>query len=1568
MRFTDLFVKRPVLAIVVNLVIVIAGLQSIRALSVRQYPRSDIAVVKVSTAYVGANADLVRGFITTPLERVIASADGIDYLESSSAQGVSTITVHLKLNYDTNAALTQIQAKVAQVRNDLPPEAEAPVIELETADNQFAAIYLGFSSNDLDPNQITDYLTRVVQPKLSAIAGVQRADILGARTFAMRIWLKPDRMAAYGIAPSAVRDALARNNYLSALGRTKGSMVSVNLVANTDLRTAEEFKQLVVTESKGVVVRLGQIADVVLGAENYEQDVRFNGEAATFMGVWVLPTANTLEVIRQVRDAIPQIQAQLPAGMKLGVPYDSTEYIHDAIDEVLSTLTETLLIVIVVIFLFLGSFRSVLIPIVAIPISLVGAVFLMLVAGFTVNLLTLLAIVLSVGLVVDDAIVMVENIERHLHAGKAPMVAATDAARELVGPIIAMTITLAAVYTPVGIQGGLTGSLFREFAFTLAGAVIVSGVVALTLSPMMGARLLRAGDTERGFAGWINRRFDGLRQRYTNSLTATLRYRPVVLVLWAIVALLTVPFYMFSQRELAPAEDQGFFFGVVQGSANSTLDQTRLFTNQIQQVYEALPETKGTFQITFPGGGFGGMVTKPWSQRTKTTQQLIMESMGPLSKIAGVRVIPMAPPPLPGGGDFPVDLVIASAAEPKQLEEIAGQLVQKAFASGMFIFADADLKFDQPQVEVAFDRDKLRSQGVDLSQAGRDLSTMLGGDYVNRFSIQGRSYKVIPQIARAERLTPDQLSQIYVTGSQDKLVPLSTFATLRTTTEPRELKKFQQLNAVRIQGVIPPPVPLDQALTFLENEARALLPQGFTIDYAGESRQLRTEGGRFLGMFVLSAVLIYLVLAAQFESFRDPFIILAGSVPLAISGALLFSFLGLTTLNIYSQVGLITLVGLVSKNGILIVQFANHLQETGKDKVSAVIEAAGTRLRPILMTTAATVVGHFPLVLATGPGAGARNSIGIMLVTGMIVGSIFTLFVVPSIYTFLARTHRAIADEVVVPEKAATPGRLPHAAAAAVAIAFFLLAPGAFAQTNQAPGAPAAETLPLTIEDAVKRAIDKNPDLAVARLGTEAGAAGVAQSRGAFTPVFATSAGRTGASTPPSSLLLGDTGVDVNDWFSSTGVHQRLPWSGASWSVSWDTSRTATTSPFSSVDPSLQAGLQVAVSQPLLKDRRIDDARLQYATAKIDRQTSELRFGEATAQIVAAVKQAYWTLKATRANVAVQQRSLDLANELARENRIRVDAGQIPPLDLVQAEAEVAARREGLIRARTAADDAEDALRRLIVDPTDAAFWQVRLDPVEQPTQTNVVPDVEAAVAHALDARYDIAVAGREVEKARTRVDYLDNQRLPDIRIEASYRGSGLGGTQFVRTGGFPGVVTSTRNRGLGDAVGQVFTNDFPTWSVGATVSYPIGNSYEAASHARGQIEQRQAEQRVASLRVQAAETVRRAGRQIRSAAERVDAARAGATLAQQRLDAEQRRNDVGLSTTFLVTQAQRDLLEAQVSLLQTTLEYESALVNFEAVQQAPAGAPDVAAPGTAVVQLPSLAPRGLFRAGGGSQ
>jgi multidrug efflux pump len=1019
MKFTDLFIRRPVLAAVINLVIIIAGLQAIRGLNVRQYPRSENAVVTVSTVYVGASAELVRGFITTPLERAIAAADGIDYIQSKSAQGLSTISVRLKLNYDPIKALSEISSKVDQVRGDLPPEAEVPTLNVESADSQFASAYLSFTSDTLRQNQITDYLIRVVQPRLSALEGVQRADILGARTFAMRIWLKPERMAAFNISPVQVRQALAANNFLSAVGQTKGSLVQVNLTANTDLRSVEEFKRLVIRQQAGAIVRLEDIASVVLGAEDYDAEVRFSGQTAVFMGIWPLPNANSIDVIKRVSTEMEAVQRRLPAGMQARVAYDATDYINHAIHEVLRTLTDTLVIVVVIIFLFLGSFRSVLVPVVAIPLSLVGAVFLMQVFGFTINLLTLLAIVLSVGLVVDDAIVVVENVERHLSQGKTAFDAALSGARELVGPIIAMTVTLAAVYAPIGLQGGLTGSLFREFAFTLAGAVAISGVVALTLSPVMSSRLLRPGLSERGLAGRIGRDFKRFTAFYGRWLDRTLDARPAVYLVWVVVSLLTVPLFSMSPRELAPTEDQGVIFGILDASANSTLDQTSLYAAAVNRAYHSLPETDFTFQVTQPNSGFSGMVVKPWGGRERNIFRILPEVQQKLRSIPGIRIFPVLPPALPGGGQFPVEFVLASTAETGEILEFAQRIQLKALQSGLFAFPPLiDVKIDQPQSEIMVDRDKVAELGLDLQRVGSDLAAMVGGNFVNRFDIGGRSYKVIPQIQRVDRLNPDQLKNIYVTGPAGQLVPLSTVATIRNSTVPRSLNRFQQLNAVKISGVAVRP--LDEALRFLEDEAAKILPRGYILDYTGESRQLRSEGNQFLPTFGLAVILIFLVLAAQFNSFRDPFVILAGSVPLAMFGALLFTFLKMpdpnvpfwtqgwtTTLNIYSQVGLVTLVGLVSKNGILIVEFANKLQAQGCTKRQAVRQAAMTRLRPILMTSAATIAGHFPLTLVSGAGAAARNSIGLVLVGGMTVGTFFTLLVIPSIYMLIARDQKS---------------------------------------------------------------------------------------------------------------------------------------------------------------------------------------------------------------------------------------------------------------------------------------------------------------------------------------------------------------------------------------------------------------------------------------------------------------------------------------------------------------------------------------------------------------------------------
>src|SRR5437588_5469590 len=1004
--FTDLFIKRPVLAMVVSFVILIAGLQAMKTINVRQYPRSDIASIQITTVYVGADAELVRGFITTPLERAIAAADGIDYIQSQSKQGQSMITVRLKLNYDANKALSDISSRVDAIRRDLPPEAEIPVITIIPADSQIASAYLSFTSNILQPNEVTDYLVRLVQPRLTSVGGVQKADILGGRTFAMRVWMKPERMAAFNISPADVRSALPRNNYLAAVGSTKRSLLQVNLTANTDLHTADQFKQLVVRQDKGTLIRLGDIADVVLGAEDYNTEVRFTGKKAVFMGVWVLPNANSVDVIKRVRAELEEIKKDLPSGMQGEMAYDATAYINDAIHEVVKTLIDTLLIVMVVIFLFLGSFGSVIVPVVAIPISLIGALALMQAFGFTLNLLTLLAIVLSVGLVVDDAIVVVENVERHMREGMSRMNAALVGARELIGPIIAMTITLAAVYTPIALQGGLTGALFREFALTLAGAVFISGVVALVLSPMMSAHLLRTEHADHGFSGFVNRTFDRFRDWDGSQLDRTLQARPAVYAVWAGVTLITIFMYMaipkVATKELAPKEDQSVIFGAITAPANATIEDTVRYADAAGKVFADIPDTRFTFQLTFPSNGFSGMVLKPWGTRKVPTKVYYQQVQQKLAAIPGVQIFPIMPDPLPGSENFGISFIIASTASHERILELAKQIFQNAMQAHVFQFGDVDTKIDQPQAQIVFDHDKVSAMGLDMQQVGADLAASIGGNFVNRFNMDGLSYKVIPQIKRVDRLNPEQIKDIYVTGPNNQLISLSTIATIKHTTVARSLNRMQQLNAVTITGV--PTGSVDSTLKFLEDQAHKILPTGYIVDYTGTSRQLRTEGDKFLGVFVLALVLIFLVLAAQFNSFRDPFIILLGSVPLALFGAGIFMFLKMpfgkfftegwtTSFNIYSQVGLVTLVGLVSKNGILIVQFANELQRQGSSKLAAVAQAARIRLRPIMMTSVATVAGHFPLTLVTGAGAAARNSIGLVLVCGITIGTIVTLFI-----------------------------------------------------------------------------------------------------------------------------------------------------------------------------------------------------------------------------------------------------------------------------------------------------------------------------------------------------------------------------------------------------------------------------------------------------------------------------------------------------------------------------------------------------------------------------------------------
>jgi multidrug efflux pump len=1021
-NFTDIFIRRPVLAITVSLLILVLGLRALTGLSVRQFPKTQNAVVTVNTAYYGADAETVAGFITQPLESAIAQAQGIDYLSSTSTTGVSVITATLRLNYDANRALTEISTQVSSVRNQLPPEAQQPVLTVQVGQT-IDSMYMGFFSDVLPNNNVTDYLVRVVKPQLDSVEGVQTAEILGARQFALRAWLDPNRMAAHGVTASDIRNALAANNYLAALGTTRGQMVSIDLTADTSLHSVDGFKQLVVKQQGGAIVRLEDVANVVLGAENYDFTTAFGGRNAVFIGIKVAPDANVLDVAKRVTNVFPDIQAGMPTGITGEIVYDGTKFIRSSIDEVEKTLGLTLLIVSVVIFLFLGSFRAVAVPLIAMPLSLIGAFYVMLLLGYSINLLTLLALVLAIGLVVDDAIIVVENVDRHMKfEGKPPLEASLVAARELGGPIIAMTIVLIAVYIPIGFQGGLTGALFTEFAFTLAGAVAVSGIVALTLSPMMTSRIFRAEQEESRFVHVIDRVFGRLHDGYERLLHSLLDTWLVFVVMGLILLGGTVYLFATSKAELSPAEDQGIVLAQILGPPDATPQQMQIYAKQVFDIAHGLPEYDQMFQVTgvpVVNQGIGGVLFKPWNERTRSAEELQQVLQKEWSGIAGATVAAFQFPALPGARGLPMQFVIKTTEPFAQLNEVAQAVLDKARASGIFFYVDTDLKIDKPQTTVVVDRDLAATLGLTQQDVGAALTSALGGGYVNYFSIAGRSYKVIPQVLQVDRLNPGQVLNYYLRAPDGSLLPASTIATQKTSTVPEGINHFQQLNSATIMGVFTPSVAEKQVLQFMRQTLAEVAPSGYAFDYAGPSRQFVQESGGFVPTLLFAVIIVFLALSAQYESFRDPIVILI-SVPMALFGALIFINLGFTTLNIYTQVGLVTLMGLISKHGILIVQFANQLQLAGRTKREAIEEAAAVRLRPILMTTAAMVLGVLPLVIASGAGAAGRHAMGLVIFTGLSIGTLFTLFVVPAMYLLLGAEHHRprVAEGGAVPAPA----------------------------------------------------------------------------------------------------------------------------------------------------------------------------------------------------------------------------------------------------------------------------------------------------------------------------------------------------------------------------------------------------------------------------------------------------------------------------------------------------------------------------------------------------------------------
>jgi multidrug efflux pump len=1021
MNFTDIFIRRPVLAMVVSLLIVVLGLRSVFTLPINQYPRTQNAVVTISTAYFGADAQTIAGFITQPLEGAIAQAQGIDYLSSSSTSGVSTITATLRLNYDANRALTEISTQVASVRNQLPPQAQAPVLTVAIGQT-IDAMYMGFYSDTLPTNNVTDFLARVVKPKLDSIEGVQTAELLGARTFALRAWLDASKLAAHGVTAADVSTALGTNNFLAALGSSKGQMVTMPLRAGTDLHSVEEFKKLAVKQSGDAIVRLEDVATVTLGSDNYDFNVAFSGVRSVFIGIKVAPQANVLDVAKRVREAFPDLKAQLPSGLTGEIVYDSTEFITTSIEEVIKTLVEALLIVTLVIYLFLGSLRAVVVPVIAMPLSLIGTFFVMLVLGYSINLLTLLALVLAIGLVVDDAIIVVENVDRHMKEGTPPMQAALMAARELGSPIVAMTVVLIAVYVPIGFQGGLTGALFTEFAFALAGAVTVSGIIALTLSPMMCSRMFKQEQDSGRFVKAIDRTFERVRGRYQRILHSLLGTWPVLIVMGVILSLLLGVMFKMSQSELAPEEDQGIVLSFVTGPPTATADQMQTYADQVFQAAKGLPEYHQMFQITgvpTVNAGLGGVLFKPWDQRTRSAHEIQLELQEKWGKIAGARIAAFQFPALPGSTGLPVQFVVSTTEPFENLNTVAEQILEKARASGKFYFADVDLKLDKPQATVVVDRDKLATLGMTQQDVGAALGSALGGGYVNYFSIAGRSYKVIPQVLQVDRLNPANVLDFYIKTPSAGLIPASTVASLQYDVVPESITRFQQLNSVTISGVSG--ASQGEVLQTMRDIVKEVAPASYGVDYSGQSRQFIQESGGFVLTMGFAVIIVFLALAALFESFRDPVVILV-TVPLALFGAMIFIFLGFASLNIYTEVGLVTLMGLISKHGILIVEVANERQAAGMSKQEAIEEACSIRLRPILMTTAAMVFGVVPLVIASGAGAAGRHAMGLVIFTGLSIGTLFTLFVVPAMYMFIGAEHKKADAPLAAEAETATGG------------------------------------------------------------------------------------------------------------------------------------------------------------------------------------------------------------------------------------------------------------------------------------------------------------------------------------------------------------------------------------------------------------------------------------------------------------------------------------------------------------------------------------------------------------------
>jgi HAE1 family hydrophobic/amphiphilic exporter-1 len=1579
-------VRRPVFASVLILSLAVVGAFAFTTLGVDRYPKVDFPTIIVTTRQPGAAPEQIETEITDRIEEAVNTISGIDELRSVSSEGVSQVVVSFVLEKDVDVAAQEVRDKVNRVLPLLPSTIEQPTVEKFDPDSTPVLTLAVSSARDI--RDVTEFADKVLRRQLESVSGVGQVLVLGGRARQVNVWLDAERLRAHTLTVTDVARALQSQNAEIPGGRVEQGPQTITLRTLGRVQSVEEFGDIVVKQTDGHPVQLHDVASVEDGMAEARSLASVDGVGTVILQIRRQSGTNTVEVVKAVKARLAELRPTLPPGYDVRIVRDLSEFIEASIRAVEEHLVLGSILAALVVFVFLWNARSTVIAAVAIPTSIISTFGLIWYMGFTLNSMTMLGLTLAVGIVIDDAIVVLENIWRFIEEkGRPPLEAAIEATREIGLAVLATTLSLVAIFVPVAFMGGIVGRFMKSFGMTMAFAILVSMLVSFTLTPMMSSRWLRrpAGGRPDSKHSPL---FAPLDAAYAALLGWALRRRWAVVALAAAVLLSSVPLFAVAKKTFLPEDDQSEFEISLRAPEGTSLEATELLATRIAaRVRDLAPEAAYTLvtvaddPAATPNLASIYVRLKPLGERRRS-QFAVMQQVRDevLPAFAHERLRTRVQPVATFGGGGAQNATIQYVIKGPDLATLgraADALVARARQIEDLVDVDTSQNTGKPEIAVRLDRLKAADLGVRLADAAEALRLLVGGDQVTTYNEGGEQYEVHLRARAADRTTTAGIAGLAVPSARLGAVSLDNLATFDAGTAPSEINRLGRQRQVTVYANVLQGRSQTPGMAALERAFAGLnLGPAYRASFTGRSRELGRAAQNFLLAFGLSLVFMYLILAAQFESWIHPVTILL-ALPLTLPFALVSIIVTGQSLNIFSALGLLVLFGVVKKNSILQIDHTIQLREAGVPRDEAILRASRDRLRPILMTTIAFVAGMIPLVLSSGVGSATNRAIGFVIIGGQSLVLMLTLIVTPVAYSLFddaARLRLLGRLRALVPARAA--GTLAGALLLAIAAGgpAVAAAPAGSGVRGAASGprasAPAegGATLELTLEDAVRRALENNPDVEIVRLDPDVRAAQVGQAESAFVPVVASATGYVDTVTPPSSLFLGEAGVKSNQWFTTLGVRQRLRQGGGTWNVSWDGSRSESTNPFTSFNPTLQSGLLLAFSQPLLRDRRIDAARQQVVIAQRNREISELRFREVVVQTVAAVKRAYWNLKAAAANVAVQQRSLELAEELVRQNKARVDVGQLPPLDLVAAQAEVAQRRELLIRARTQAADAEDRLRRLIVKAGDTDLWRITIVPTDEPPVSGPPVDLDRALEAVLSERLDLQRARKDLDNVNTVVRYLDDQRLPDLRLEASYRPAGLGGVQLIRSGGFPGTIVGSRETGFGSVLEQVFRRDYPAWTVGVTVSYPIGRSYEEAGLARAEVERRQAQARLASLELEAVREVRDAARQIDSARERIEATRAGVELARQRLNAEQKRFEVGMSTSFLVTQAQRDLAEAEVRLLQATLDYQAALVSFEALQQAPAlsQGSGLVLSGASVVALPPAAPRGLSSGSGG--